>query len=205
MRHRYATSLLCINLLGVVFSSQSDAQNIAAFEGQPIVSMRFEPVQQPLDAREIAAILPVKAGQLYRASAIRAAIERLYATGRYLDIEVDGSPAGDGVAVRFITKNSWFVGSVAAEEDFPEPPSAGQVVNAARLDLGTRFDPDRIPAAVENIRRLLIDNGYFNPRIEPEVTYNNTYQQVDVTFKIKTGPPRPLCRTRDCRGYVRFK
>ena len=187
MRHRYATSILAVYLLGVVFATRVEAQTIAAFEGQTVASVGFEPVQQPLDAGEMTRILPVRTGQPYRAADIRAAIERLYATGRYQDIQADASPAAGGVAVRFITKVSWFVGDVAADEDFSEPPSAGQIVNASRLDLGAPFDPAQIPAAVENIRKLLIDNGYFNPRIDPELEYESAYQQVNITFKIKTG------------------
>ncbi len=187
MRLRDATSILSICLTGVVFAARIEAQAIAAFEGQPVASVGFDPARQPLDAAEMASILPIKVGQPYRAADIRAAIERLYATGRYQDIEADASPASNGVAVRFITKASWFVGDVAAEADFSEPPSAGQIVNASRLDLGAPFDPAQIPAAVESIRGLLIDNGYYNPRIDPELKYDSAYQQVDISFKIKTG------------------
>jgi outer membrane protein assembly complex protein YaeT len=193
VRHSYATSILAVYLVGFGFAARIEAQAFATsnavttFENQPIVSVNFEPAQQPLDANEMAGILPVKAGRPYRAADVRNAIERLYATGRYQDIQVDATPAANGLAVRFITKNSWFVGDVSADEDFSEPPSTGQIVNAAHLDLGTPFDPAQVPAAVENIRKLLIDNGYFNPRIDPDVRYNNAYQQVDVTFRIKTG------------------
>ena len=187
MRLRYATSILSICLPGVVFAMRVEARNIAAFEGRPVVSVGFDPARQPLDAGEMDRILPVKTGQPYRAADIRVAIERLYATGRYQDIQADASPAANGVAVRFITKTSWFTGDVAAEKDFREPPSEGQIVNASRLDLGAPFDPAQIPAAVENIRKLLVDNGYFSPRIDPQLNYDSLYQQVDITFKIKTG------------------
>ncbi len=187
MPHRYATSILAVYLLGVVFDVRVPGQELTSFEGRTIASLSFDPARQPLDSREIAAILPVKAGQPYRAADIRATIERLFATGRYQDIQADASDVPGGVAVRFITSGSWFVGNVAADEDFSEPPTAGQVVNASHLDLGTPFDPGQIPVAVENIRKLLVDNGYFNPQIDPQLRYDNTYQQVDVTFRIRTG------------------
>ncbi len=187
MRLRYATSILAFCLLGVVCATRVEAQDAAAFEGQPVASVGFEPAQQPLDAADMASTLPVKTGQPYRAADIRSAIERLYATGRYQDIQVDASEATSGVAVRFITKASWFLGNVAVVEDLPEPPTAGQIVNASRLDLGAPFDPAQIPAAVASIRGLLIDNGYYDPRIDPQLRYDSTYQQVDVTFKIGAG------------------
>ena len=191
VRHGYAKTILV--LLGCGLAMRAGAQDVAsdaanaAFDGQRIVNIVFDPPAQPLDARELDEILPVKRDQGYTAAAIRNSIERLYASGRYQDIQVDASPVTGGVLIRFITKNSWFVGKVAAKEDFPEPPNAGQIVNASRLQLGDPFDMAQIPVAVENIRKLLVQNGYFDPSIEPQLEYDNTYQQVNVTFAIRTG------------------
>lgn len=163
------------------------AQEAVAFEGLRVVSVAFDPAQQPLDDRELSGILAVKPDQPYRAADVRAAIERLYATGRYQDIQVDVSPVAGGVAVRFITRHSWFIGNISTEQDFAEPPSAGQLVDAARLDLGAPFYPEQIPGAVESIRKLLVQNGFFTPRIEPRLDFDETSQQVAITFAITTG------------------
>ena len=206
MRHVYATSILSVVLLGCGLAMRAGAQvgnaanatntanaanatnpANAAFDGQRIVNVVFDPPGQPLDARELDEIMPVKRDQVYTAANIRGAIERLYATGRYADIQVDAGPVTGGVLLRFITKNSWFVGKVAAKEDFADPPNAGQIVNASRLQLGDPFDMAQIPVAVENIRKLLVQNGYFDPVVDPRFEYDNTYQQVNVTFAIHTG------------------
>jgi len=155
VRHRYGTSIVAVFLLTTVVRAQE-----ASFEGQRIASVVFEPEKQPLERRELDEVLPVKPGQIYAAADIRAAIERLFATGRFQDIQVDASGASDksgegGVTVKFITKNSWFVGKVSASEDFAEPPNPGQIVNASRLQLGVPFDAAQIPAAVENIRAVV--------------------------------------------------
>ncbi len=167
------------------------SQGLAAadlpFEGQPIVSVGFEPADQPLTERELNTMLPVKVAQEYSAAGIREAIERLYATGRYQDIQVDASPADGGLAIRFITKNSWFIGKVATKGDVGEPPNAGQIVNASRLRLGDPFDMAAVPEAVENVRKLLVENGYFDPEVNPEFDYDMAYQQVNITFALKTG------------------
>ncbi len=189
MRHPYATGILLVLLGGCGFFARARAQNPAdaAFDGQRIVNVVFDPADQPLQNSELNEILPVKPAQIYAAANIRAAIERLYATGRYQDIQVDASPVDGGVLIRFITKNSWFTGKVSAEVDFNEPPNAGQIVNASRLQLGDPFDLSQIPAAVANIRKLLVGNGYFDPSIDPRLDYDNVYQQVNVTFTVKTG------------------
>jgi len=187
VRHRYGTSIVAVFLLGFGLTRAAHAQDPSVFEGQRIAGVLFDPPQQPVEARELDRILPVKAGGTYTAATIRAAIQRLYATGRYEDIQVDGFLGNGGVQVTFLTKNSWFVGKVSATGDIAEPPNAGQIVNASRLQLGSPFDISQIPAAAENIRRLLIENGYFDPRIDPQLQYDNTYQQVNVTFAIVTG------------------
>ena len=196
MRSRYARSIstVCLLSFGLVLpvSAQDPSPQggpgaeIATFEGQRIVNIVFDPVDQPLEASQLNAILPVKRGENYTADNTRAAIERLYATGRYQDIQVDVSPSPGGLVVRFITKNSWFIGNVSASIDLAEPPNAGQIVNASHMDLGDPFNKDQVPVAVENIRKVLVQNGYFDPLIEPQLEYDDTYQQVNITFAITT-------------------
>ncbi len=184
VRHRYGTSIVAVFLLSF-FPTGLRAQD--QFEGQPVVNVAFDPPQQPLEGRELFEILPVKRGQKYTSVDIRAAIERLYATGRYADIQADANNVAGGIAVTFITKNSWFIGKVSTNGEFAESPNAGQIVNASRLQLGDPFDIAQVPAAVENIRKLLVQNGYFAPKIDPQFQYDNTYDQVNITFAIQTG------------------
>ena len=174
-------------LCGVRAADRACAQNTATFSGERIINISFEPEHQPLEGRELFELLPLKRNDTYQAAAVRSAIERLYATGRYQDIQVDTSAVSGGVNVRFITRNTWFTGNVSAELDFAEPPSRGQIVNASRLHLGEPFDPAQIPPALAGIRKLLVDNGYFEPEIEPSYRYDDAFEQVHVTFTIRTG------------------
>ncbi|HEX4274294.1 MAG TPA: BamA/TamA family outer membrane protein [Bryobacteraceae bacterium] len=196
MRRRYVESIMAVLLLSFGFEAGIRAQNLsqqspetpaAQFEGQKVVNVAFDPAQQPVEGAGLAGMLPLKPGQTYTAAGIRSSIEWLYSTGRYEDIQADVTTAPGGLTVTFITKNSWFIGNVSAKEDFAEPPNAGQIVNASRLALGDRFDVAQIAPAVDNIRKLLIEDGYFDPQIDPHFEYDDTYQQVAVTFVIKTG------------------
>jgi outer membrane protein insertion porin family len=179
----FPTSIVTVLLLAVAAWNAS-AQS---FEGNPITSIVFDPVTQPLEATVLQDMLPLKRGQPYHATDVRAAIEALYSTGRFQDVQVDASPSGGGVAVRFLTKGSWFVGEVSAKADFAEPPSASQIVTVAHLRLGEAFDVTQMPAAIANIQKLLVDNGYFYAKVEPEYQYDSTYQQVRITFNVTTG------------------
>src|SRR5690348_3942308 len=104
------------------------------YEGQEIVNIQFAPPEQPVDAKELFDILPIKRGQPLHIADVRAAIDRLFATGRYADIQVDAEPYQNGVIVRFLTKNSWFIGNVHVAGSISDPPNSGQLENASALD-----------------------------------------------------------------------
>src|SRR5580658_7445527 len=53
------------------------------YEGKQILTIQFDPREQPLDPSELHDILPLKKDQPLRLADVRASIERLFATGRY--------------------------------------------------------------------------------------------------------------------------
>ncbi|MGO4883953.1 MAG: POTRA domain-containing protein [Bryobacteraceae bacterium] len=158
------------------------------YEGQPIADIQYSPAEQPLPAAELARIVPLKKGAPLRLADVHAAIERLYATGTYDDIQVDGEPApSGGVIVRIVTKNSWFVGDVAALGRISDPPNAGQLVNLTRLNLGQPFDESQVAPAQAAIERLLVSNGLYGGSVHPELTYDAHTQQVSIHFIVDSG------------------
>lgn len=186
VRHQYATAFLAVCYL--LRAGNAWAQESApVFVGRPIVSVEFEPVEQPLEAAVIRETITVQPGGLYRQTDIRLSVERLYATGRYRDIQVDARASGAGVAIRFITEGTWFVGRVLVETDIAEPPSPAQMVSAVGLDLGTPFDEAQVVLGEESIRKLLRENGYFAATISHQLQRDSKYQQVMVTYSVKPG------------------
>ena len=160
------------------------------YEGQPIADIQYVPAEQPLTAAELADIVPLKKGAPLRLADVHAAIERLYATGAYEDIQVDGEPApapAAGVTVRIVTENSWFVGNVAVLGHISDPPNRGQLVNVTRLSLGQPFTDEDVAPAQEAIERLLVSNGLHLSQIRPEVSYDPHTQQVSVHFVVDSG------------------
>ena len=162
------------------------------YEGKQILTIQFEPKEQPLDPSELHDILPLKLDQPLRMADVRSSIERLFATGRYADIQVDAEPytegAKDGVVVRFLTKNSWFIGAVTATGRISNPPSAGQLENSSALDLGQPFIELKMQEAAAAQKRLMESNGLFLSRITPALSYDNSYQQINIRFDVSSGP-----------------
>lgn len=194
VRRLHATALITICMLGGALRAGAQQQATEArvpadsFEGRPVASITFDPINQPIGQAELNALLPFKAGQPFHADQTRDAIEKLFATGRYDDIQIDLEPAASGaVDVRFITANSWFFGHVAIEGDVSEPPNTGQILSVADIGLGLPFDPAQVSAAEDKIRQLLINNGYFVPDVSHSLQYDKTYQEVRVTFALHVG------------------
>jgi outer membrane protein assembly complex protein YaeT len=159
----------------------------AAWEGKRIAAIQFEPVRQPLDPVEINQMLAVKRNQPLRLADVRASIERLYATGRYADIQVNAEPYQDGVVVRFVTKNSWFIGHLMAAGRISSPPNVSQLENATQLDLGAPYTEAGVTAAVASQKKLLASNGLFGAMVRPVLDWDNDYQQVNIRFDIASG------------------
>ena len=90
--------------------------------------------------------------------------------------------------VSFITSPNFFVGRVAVE-GAPPRPTESQIVNASKLQLGDLFTSEKLNTAVENIRRLLRENGYYSPSIAHAENQNPDTQQLEVDFTIRVGAP----------------
>ncbi len=157
------------------------------YEGQPVVNIRFEPAEQPLEGAELFEMLPLKRGQPLRMSVVRASVERLFATGRYRDIQVDAEPYSGGVIVKFITANSWFIGDISVTGRVGNPPNRGQLGNATRLDLGQPYIGSNLETAVSGQRHLLEGNGLYLSTIHPVFDYDPAHQQVNIRFEIESG------------------
>ena len=186
LAHFFCATLL---LAALPAALQGQAQK---YEGKQVLTIQFEPKEQPLDASELHDILPLQKDRPLRMTDVRASIERLFATGRYADIQVDAEPYNDGtrdgVIVRFLTKNSWFIGSVTATGRISNPPRAGQLENASALDLGQPFTELKMTEAAAAQQRLMESNGLFRSQIAPSFTYDNNYQQINIRFDVNSGP-----------------
>ena len=159
------------------------------FEGKEVANIQFDPSRQPLEPEELSEILPLKMHAPLRVADVRASIERLYATGRYADIQVDVKPSDSGVSVTFITKNSWFVGDVSLAGSISSPPNPAQLGNAARLDLGAPYSDALLQESVAGQRSLLESNGLYGGKIAPalDFTTGEAYQQVNLRFTVQSG------------------
>ena len=159
----------------------------ASYDGKTIATVQFNPEQQPLPSDELRRLLAFSPGDKLDSAAIRTSIEKLYATGRFSDVAVDVTPAADGrVDVRILTELAFFIGRVSVE-GANEPPNAGQLSTASKLQLGTGFTPGDLRQAVENIQTRLRANGFYRAGVDPLTSTQPDIEQINIDFKLDPG------------------
>ncbi|HTM50167.1 MAG TPA: BamA/TamA family outer membrane protein [Bryobacteraceae bacterium] len=170
----------------VLFLSPGAIAQVDGVIGKRIVDIQFTPAQI-LDPADLAIAVPMKKGDPLRTEDVAAALDALFATGRFEDLVVEAEPSGDGVVVRFVTKNTWFVGGVSVDGKVAIPPSRGQLGSAAQLRLGAPFQEEDVTKAVDSMKHLLDSNGLYEAEIKPSVERDDKFQHVFISFTVKQG------------------
>ena len=159
----------------------------ADYQGKMVLEVELPRVAER-DRDHLLNLLPQKSGNPLDRDRVRESIKVLYATGRFSDIQAEVTPSGSGVLLAFVTSANYFVGALEVE-GAPNRPNANQIVNSSKFQLGERYTQDKLDRALENIRQLMQENGYYKARVTAESTSNLTTQQVDILFHVDAGPP----------------
>jgi outer membrane protein insertion porin family len=158
--------------------------SLAKYQGLTVAGIRFPTISSSSSEQQLRELLPQKQGQPLERDQLRDSIHVLYDTGRFADIAVEAEATADNqVILSFLTTLNYFVGEVRVE-GAPPRPSAGQIVNASKLGLGSPFSSDRLEAALKNIKELMQENGYYRSTITPQQTEDASTQQIAIRFDI---------------------
>ncbi len=143
----------------------------------------------PASVRRIARL---RVGDIVNGPDIQQAIQRLFATGEFADIEVSVTP--DTPAVFFIrVVERPLVGQYRFEG--LEHANAGAIRDSAGLIGGTALDPSRIARARVLIRSKLANAGFPQASVDTAMTPDPTgLDQFDVVFRVDEGPRLALVR-----------
>ncbi len=155
-------------------------------EGRVISRIDFDPASQPLPRAELDRLLPLHPGAALSMDDVRAALKKLYLTGRYTDIQVDAEPDEARVALRVITTPAFFISGVTIEGE-DDPPNRNQLVAATKLELGTPFVSADVETAVTYMLDRLKVNGFYNAKIQYKVDRNPETEEAAIHFEINTG------------------
>lgn len=141
------------------------------------------------DREMLAKISGLNPGAPLDRAALQQALRSLFATGRYADLLAECELAPDGTAtLKFSNTSNFFIGGISVEGN-PASPSEAQLANTSKLQLGELFTSEKLDRAIQNIQRVLQQNGYYKASVTHSERQDPLTQQVAITFHIHAGAP----------------
>ena len=180
---------IIVLLLGMSSRSASPMSDSTPerLQGVTVIEIRYDPTRQPIDPRDLASDQLVEVGKPLNLAQVGATIDRLWATGLYENIKVYAARQGDGVALRFETVASRFIGHVEVRGKIKDPPNQSVITGVTRLDLGAPFDRESIETARAHVERELRMNGLFKAAVSVTTAEDAVTHQVTIGFIINAG------------------
>ncbi len=160
--------------------------SLAAWKGLRVVKVEFQGVI--FDAKDpLPRELPQQAGEPLDPAKVTASLRRLFTTGRYRDISVAGRREGGGAVLIYVGTPRYFVGRVTIA-GVKEERLASLLEYATKLQPGSEFTGAMIAAGTDGVRQALENSGYFQAKITPKTTLDETDKQVNATYTVSIGP-----------------
>ena len=147
-----------------------------SFEG--VSAARLEPLPGHLAQREGAPLNPEN---------LHESLRQVFATGLFETVEVRASAEADGVALVFAGTPRAFIGAVSVDGATGATMNT-QLGRASQLNVGTRFTAAKMDRAQQEMRTMLADNGFHEPKITFAETRDPVEQLVDISFHVVSGP-----------------
>ncbi len=179
--------------------TSSTIASMSAYMGRMVKSIDLPGVS---GAEHFLKLLPQKPGQPLDRDQVRESIRILFATGRFADIQAEVTQSGADVLLTFRTSPNFFVGAVEVE-GAPSRPNRNQIVNASKFELGELYTRDKLSRALQNIRQLMQENGYYRATVTAESTSNADTQQINILFHITSKEPAHIGEV-SVTGHSRF-
>lgn len=117
---------------------------------------------------------------------VRESLRRLYETGLYKTILVEGLRHGIAVTIIFSGVPNLFIGRVTVSGVNSERLS-GVLERSTRLNAGTVFSDSKLLQAQKLLRETLEENGYYQSKIFVSTNVDAANSQVNLAFQIERG------------------
>jgi outer membrane protein assembly complex protein YaeT len=131
--------------------------------------------------------LAQRAGEPLDPTKVRASTRRLFASGRYRDIEVRGVKQGNGMTLIFAGAPQFFVGRVTIA-GVRDDQLTSLLKYGTQLSPGTALTRAAIPAGSTGIKQLLEQQGRHEPTVSASATADQENHQMNVKYTVNIGP-----------------
>ncbi len=130
--------------------------------------------------------LELQPGDILTDTKVRASLRRLYDSGLYDTIQVQGLRSDGGVTIIFAGRPRLFIGRVQIF-GIKDDRLQGRLVGSARLQPGTRYTQRKLNNSQASIEQALTDNGFYEAKVERREQLDSPNSQVNVIYNINPG------------------
>lgn len=174
-----------------------------AYDGLTISEITFRGLRGSSPAAMLENV-SLKAGEIFDSAKLRASLKALYATGRFTQLDAEAEKTADGkAALIFVVAENYFVGTLDILGITRHTPTAHQLLNASKLELGALFNEEDVQRAAERMSQVLEDSGFYNSRITYTLNPHEESREMDVTFTLTPGRRARVGRV-DVKGNSGF-
>jgi outer membrane protein insertion porin family len=160
-------------------------QSLRGWIGRQVIGIRYEGVLranlEPLPDR-----LPQQPNTPLDPVKVRDSLRRLYATGLYQTIAVDGEQQGQGVVLIFTGTPTAFIGRVLVR-GVKNAQLSNQLSYSTRLNPGTPLTQEKLDRAAELLQQTLEENGYYQGTLVRHTRLDPSQAEEDIQFNVTTG------------------
>ena len=129
-------------------------------------------------------LIPIVQGDLFSLKSIRDAVKYIYKSGLFADVQVSIG-AGPELDLTFSLTKNLFVRNIQFRgyEDVSRKKIRD---NLFVLQEGHSFSSEKLSKAVDEVKNVLENEGYFSPEIETSTDVDQENSQVDIRFDIRS-------------------
>jgi outer membrane protein assembly complex protein YaeT len=167
-------------------AAQTPVDSFVQWEGLPVRRISFAGVSADRLA-PLAGHLDQAVGAPLGREELKRSLRRLYMTGLFETITVEGVREQEGVALTFRGIPRTFIGTVSVDGARSDTVNT-QLERASQLAPGARFNPAKLDQALEQMRATLAQDGFHEPTITHTLTAHPEEQLVDIAFHVVSGP-----------------
>jgi outer membrane protein insertion porin family len=131
--------------------------------------------------------LAQKVGEPFDPQKVRESTRRLFASGRYRDVEVRGVRSGNEVTLIFAGSPRYYVGRVTIAGVKSERLTS-LLEYATKLNPGTALTRSAVQDGTEGITETLEQQGFYQPKVSAKTETDQAGDQVNVTYTVNLGP-----------------
>jgi len=161
------------------------SEHLEGWAGLHVSEIRFSGVTR--DALEpLPEQLPQQSNAPLDPALVRESLRRLYATGLYRTVAVEGQRQEDSVLLTFAGTPTIFVGRISIR-GVKNTQLSNQLNYSTRLNPGTPFTPQKLSRSTDLLVQTLEQNGYYQGAIVPHTSLDKTDAEMNVQFQVNQG------------------